>query len=99
AQNATISQAIASAAMAYAAGGYQVFVDGVVGRWFLDIYKAEAARIGVGLDYVVLRPDRETAIVRARDREVGPLADYPPNIYDGFSDLGEFEPHVIDTTH
>ena len=97
-QNATISRAIVAAAGAYAQGGYRVFIDGVVGPWFLDIYRAEAARIGVAVDYVVLRPALEIAIVRARDRLVGPLADYPPRIFEGFADLGALEGHVIDNS-
>lgn len=98
AQNTTISRVIVAAAGAYAEGGFRVFIDGVVGPWFLDIYRAEAARLGLALDYVVLRPALEIAVIRARDRLVGPLADYPPNIFEGFADLGPLEGHVIDTS-
>jgi len=98
-QNRTISRALAAAACAYARGGYWVVLDGVVGPWHLDMYRDESRRTGVPLDYVVLRPDRETAVRRARDREITPLPTYPPNIYDGFSDLGPFEGHAIDTTN
>jgi predicted kinase len=97
-QNATISRAIAAAAIEYALGGYAVVIDGVVGPWFLDVYRQAAARAGVPLAYVVLRPDRPTVTARARDRETGPLADYPPRIFEGFADLGALEPHAIDTT-
>ncbi|MFI4934075.1 MAG: AAA family ATPase [Caulobacterales bacterium] len=96
-QNTTISHAIVAAAGAYAAGGYQVIVDGVVGPWFLDIYREAAARLGLALDYVILRADRATVVARARDREATPLADYPPNIYEGFADLGPLEPHAVET--
>ncbi len=97
-QNTTISRVIVAAAGAYAQGGFRVLIDGVVGPWFLEIYRAEAARIGVVLDYVVLRPALEIAIVRARDRHVGPLADYPPRIFEGFADLGALEGHAIDNS-
>jgi cytidylate kinase len=97
-QNTTISRVIVAAAGAYAQGGYRVLVDGVVGPWFLEIHRTEAARIGVALDYVVLRPALEIAVVRARDRHVGPLADYPPNIFEGFANLGALENHVIDNS-
>jgi predicted kinase len=98
AQNATISRVIAAAAIAYAQGGYAVYVDGVVGPWFLDTYRKAAATTGVALDYLVLRAARETVVARARDREHGPLPHYPPNIFDGFADLGPLEPHALDTT-
>jgi cytidylate kinase len=98
AQNATISRAIAAAACAFATGGYAVMVDGVVGPWFLDTYREATAKAGVALNYVVLRPDRATAVARARDREIVPLADYPPRIFEGFADLGALEAHVIDTS-
>ena len=64
-QNATVSQAIAACGCAYAVGGYAVIADGVIGPWFLDLYRAEAARLGVALDYVVLRPERGLAVARA----------------------------------
>lgn len=96
-QNRTINFAVAAAARAYGLGGYQVFIDGVVGPWFLDIFRAAAGEAGLSLDYVVLRPDLETAAARARERAVGPLPDYPPRIYEGFAELGPLEAHVIDS--
>ena len=98
AQNATITRAIAAAACAYAAGGYAVMLDGVVGPWFLDAYREAAAAAGVALSYVVLRPDEPTAIARVRDREANPLPDYPPGIFKEFSDLGALEGHSVGTT-
>jgi len=50
------------------------------------------------LNYVVLRPSAAVAAQRARDREQGPLAQYPPRIYDALAQLGELERHVLDTT-
>ena len=98
AQNVTVTRAIAAAASAYAAGGYAVIVDGVVGPWFIDHYREAAAHAGADLAYVVLRPDRDTAVVRARDREEVPLADYPAGLFERFGDLGPYEPYAIDTT-
>ncbi|MGH6958158.1 MAG: hypothetical protein ACREEW_15950, partial [Caulobacteraceae bacterium] len=95
-QNLVVRDVILAAASAYAAGGYEVVVDGVVGPWFLDAYREAAARLGASLDYVVLRPDRETAVVRARDRAEAPLPDYPAGLYEKFADLGPLEPHAID---
>jgi predicted kinase len=98
AQNVTVNQAIAAAASAYAAGGYAVLLDGVVGPWFIEPYREAAARAGAQLAYVVLRPDRETAVARARGREEMPLTDYPAGLFERFGDLGPFESHAVDTT-
>jgi len=95
-QNRTVNQAIAAAAARYAVGGYTVFVDGIVGPWFLDLFRDAAREAGVSLDYVVLRPTRETAVARARDRMEAPLPDYPPHIFEGFADVGEFERCVLE---
>ena len=97
-QNEVVTRVILAAAAEYASGGYRVVIDGVVGPWFLDGYRATARRLGVALDYVVLRPARATAVARARDREVTPLAPYPPGLYEKFAGLGALEPHAIDTT-
>ena len=96
AQNRTVNQAIAAAALRYAEGGYRVLVDGVIGPWFLDLFRAAARKAGIRLDYVVLRPTRETAVARARERTEAPLLDYPPHIFEGFAEVGEFERHVLE---
>lgn len=96
AQNRTINEAIAAAAARYAHGGYGVFVDGVVGPWFVDIFRDAARDAGVPLDYIVLRLARETAVARARDRPESPLPDYPPNIFEGFAELGALERCVLE---
>ena len=93
-QNATISRAIIASAAAFSRGGYAVIVDGIVGPWFLDIYRDEARRLGLRLDYVVLRPARADAMRRAAERAVIPLPDYPPHIFEGFADLGTLEGHA-----
>jgi predicted kinase len=96
-QNQTVTRAIVASAAAYAAGGYFVVVDGVVGPWFLESYRQGAASIGVSLDYVVLRADQAIVAARARDRVDVPLPDYPPGIFEEFIDLGELEGHAIDS--
>lgn len=93
-QNTTISKAIIASAAAFALGGYAVIVDGVVGPWFLDIYREEARRLGMALDYVVLRPGKADAVRRAGERAVSPLRDYPPHLFEGFADLGALEGHA-----
>ena len=96
-QNEAVTEALCGAIGGYARGGIEVVMDGIVGPWFLDPYRVAMRAAHVELHYVVLRPSRETAVTRARDREISPLADYPLNIFEQLSDLGDLEPHVLDT--
>ncbi|WP_031516139.1 AAA family ATPase [Streptomyces sp. NRRL F-5123] len=98
-QNEVVTGVIARAAAGYAAGGYHVVVDGVVGPWYLGAYREAAEEAGVGLVYVVLRPDRETALGRGTARSGHPLTDREilGGIYDGFADLGPYEENVLDS--
>lgn len=99
-QNQVVTGVIARAAAGYAAGGYHTVVDGVVGPWFLGAYEEATKAAGVGLVYVVLRPDRETALDRGMSRAQHPLTDRQilHQIYDGFADLGPYERNVLDST-
>ncbi|HEY2481474.1 MAG TPA: AAA family ATPase [Caulobacteraceae bacterium] len=94
-QNLTVSRVIAASAAAYAVGGFAVIVDGIVGPWFLEVYRDEARRNSLVVDYVVLRAAKADAVKRAATRADGPLADYPPEIFEGFAELGLLESHVF----
>ncbi|MFD4958747.1 AAA family ATPase [Microbacterium sp. NPDC058389] len=102
AQNHTVVEVIAGAAFAYADGGFDVVVDGVVGPWMLDHYlRAATRRPDTPLHYVVLRPGREQTLARAQGRtapealvEEGPIL----SMWEQFADLGDLETHVIDTS-
>jgi chloramphenicol 3-O-phosphotransferase len=95
-QNTTVLAALAAGGGAFAHGGYFVVVDGIVGPWFLDLFR----QLEVPLHYVVLRPSLRVALARAQGRGdetltlSGPIRD----LYRQFSALGEFENHVIDTS-
>jgi energy-coupling factor transporter ATP-binding protein EcfA2 len=60
-QNQTVIDALAQAALSYAAGGYQVISDGVIEPWFIDVFRVAATARAIRLDYVILRPDQATA--------------------------------------
>jgi adenylate kinase family enzyme len=101
-QNAAVIEAIGAAAGRFAASGYEVVLDGIVGPWFLQRFAEATGMDRSELRYVVLRPDRETAMRRATER-TGDLDLVDPEpvaaMYDVFSnDLGRFESHVIDST-
>ena len=100
-QNAVVADAVVGAATAYARGGYDVVLDGVVGPWFLPAFRAAAAREGWDLAYVVLRPDLGTTLARATGRADAELRDPAAvrSMHAAFADLGDLEPHARDTTH
>jgi chloramphenicol 3-O-phosphotransferase len=96
-QNAVVMDALAKAAEVYAAGGFFVAVDGIVGPWFLDPFR----RTTVELHYVVLRPTLDATLSRALARGGDALTDPGPigELHRQFGSLGPLERHVIDTTH
>jgi chloramphenicol 3-O-phosphotransferase len=95
-QNIVIIGAIAAVADRLAAGGYVAVVDGIVGPWFLEPWRALARPVS----YVVLRPSVETAEHRAVTRGEHPLKDISVVglMHAAFAELGPFERHVVDST-
>ncbi|SDN31933.1 AAA family ATPase [Allokutzneria albata] len=96
-QNRVVTGVIASAAFGYAAGGYDVICDGVVGPWFLDPFRRAGNEIAV--HYVVLRPDEGTTVARAVARGEDALTEEEPvrELHRQFADLGEWEHHAVDS--
>jgi len=100
-QNTVIIEAFAASVKELATGGYEVFVDGVIGPWFLDPW-LKLVHDGLDVRYIILRPDEQTAILRATNRnEVGALTDVDAvkHMWQFFSKLGKYEPYVVDTTN
>lgn len=99
AQNAVVVEAMAVQAAALATG-FPVLLDGIVGPWFLEPFRQAARGRGVALDYLVLRPDRDTTIARGVAREGHPMRDAEVigRMWDQFSALADLERHVLDTT-
>ncbi len=94
-QNTTVIDILAKAAKGYAKGGYFVVVDGIIGPWFLEPFKA----LSVPLHYIVLRPQLDVAIRRCRERGGDTLTDPAPItvLYQQFSSLGELDRHALRT--
>lgn len=112
AQNAIVIDALSSGAVIYAAGGYHVILDGIIGPWFLDRLLDRACTGQVEVHYVVLRPAQIVAARRIRGRPEDELsgrhqaiaAERPDDpsavarMYREFSALGPYEKHVIDSS-
>ena len=85
----------ADAAAAYADAGYTVVWDGIVGPWFLDRIVQRLGARKIRVQYLVLRPRRDTMLERLQGRDDTTETTDAEALYDQFGDLGELEPHVV----
>ena len=99
-QNLIVIEAFLESAKRYARGGYDVIVDGIVGPWLLEPWKA-LAQEDYEVHYIVLRASKKETMKRAVERS---KLDRKTNIelvetmWEQFSGLGVYESNVIDTT-
>ncbi|MBQ2668063.1 MAG: AAA family ATPase [Clostridia bacterium] len=99
-QNDTVIRAAAACAETYAEGDYDVYVDGVIGPWFIAAWQ-DLVRKGVDVRYVVLRPDRDETVRRGLEREA--RAEFPlteqvfTDMWEMFRDLGAFSVYAMNT--
>jgi predicted kinase len=100
-QNIAVMNGLAAGAAAFAEAGYEVFVDGIVGPWFFDPWKKQAAARGLDLRFVVLRPDEPATVARAVGREGHPMrdAEVVRFMWRQFAELGGLEAHALDSTN
>lgn len=100
-QNETVIESVAASAKRFSAGGYEVFVDGVIGPWFLKPW-IQISEEGVDVRYIILRPSEQTTVLRATNREqreIFPLNDeVVKTLWRSLTDLGKYESNVVDTT-
>jgi hypothetical protein len=82
-------------------------LEGIIGPWHLDIALDELRAADAPINYVVLRPELETCLSRAKDREGDERVSGHPalteeqpirQMWRAFADLGDYEHHAIDTT-
>lgn len=100
-QNTTLARALSTSAGVCAAGGYDVYADGVLGPWLIDVWREAAGAHGVGLHYVVLMPDESTAATRAANRtHEGAMTDpaVARRMWHAFRHHGLPDGHVLDTS-
>ena len=97
-QNETVIDAVAAAANAYAAGGYFTIVDGIVGPWFLDRFRAG---VSATTHYVIVKPERDVAFKRGTGRSDPNLNNPIPiaKMYDDFdAAAAPYARHVVDNS-
>lgn len=98
AQNTAVLTALARSAAAFASGGYEVFMEGIFGPWFLPLLARELLPAGHPVDYVVLRVPLATALHRVRAREGGGDRDHVVRqMHAAFAELGPYADHVVET--
>jgi predicted kinase len=79
AQNRIVMDALVASAAVFARGAYEVFVDGIVGPWFLEPWRALAREQTLDVRYVALIPAEEETVARATAR-TDPLAMTDPAV-------------------
>ena len=95
-QNAVVMQAVASAALSFAKGGYTVYLDGVIGPWFLHVFRPHFEP-HVSTSYVVLQLSEIEARARVRRRQGSGLSQTVAQMHRQLSELGPLAHHALDT--
>jgi chloramphenicol 3-O-phosphotransferase len=96
AQNTSVVLAMTRAATAFVAGGYDVYLDAVVGPWFLPVVAGELRELEVPIVYVILRLPFEEALRRAKERDQSFDDRIVQKLHPQFEAVGPYERHVID---
>lgn len=97
AQNTAVMDVIADTAAGYAASGYLVVWDGVVGPWFLERVSRRLAARTLRPHYLVVRASRQVALERVRRRDQTIDTSGAEAMWDQFADLQALESHVVDS--
>ena len=95
-QNTVIMHALARSAQAFAEGGYHVVLDGIVGPWFLSVFREELAG-ALEVSYIVLRVSESEALRRVRERQGPGASATVRQMVSEFAELGALNAHAIDT--
>jgi len=99
-QHEVVFEAIASAASAFAKGGYFVVLDSLIRPHYLAILIDIIKSNDIELHYVALRPSLMETHSRSqrRDAKKRHRDEILEELHDAFLDLGSLESHVIDNT-
>lgn len=97
AQNTTIMKAIGRATAAFVEGGYDVFLDGVVGPWFLPTLLHEWDAVA-RVEYVILRATLEEELARVLRRDGPATSARVYAMHKAFAHVEGYTKHYIETT-
>lgn len=93
-QNTDIMIALARAAAAFSQRGYEVFLDGIFGPWFLPVITEVIYSENIALEYVVLRAPLDITLRRVQAREGHGKDHIVRQMHAQSSDLGEYSGHA-----
>jgi cytidylate kinase len=97
-QNRAVIAAAVQAAAAFALRGYDVFLDGIFGPWFLPHIASEPAPAFSSFEYVILRSSLETALSRIRNRSGHPGDEVVRQMHSEFeAHIGQYRRHFLET--
>jgi len=97
-QNRAIMHAMGAAAAAFLAAGYEVFLEGIIGPWFLPTVLEEIPA-DVGVAYVLMTAGSQTSVGRVREREGRDFRERVLSTHSRFVFLGPYEDHRVETTN
>jgi chloramphenicol 3-O-phosphotransferase len=97
-QNVAVMEALAAAAGAFAMRGYDVFMEGIFGPWFLPVLARSFIPMGIPIEYVVLQAPLETTLHRVRTREGSGRDHVVRQMHAAFETLGSYAGHAVDTS-
>ena len=98
AQNHAIVTAFSRAAAAFAEAGYRVYLDGIVGPWFLPVVCGELQPRGLDVDYVVLAAPLDEVLARVAGRSQYASPRVVAQMHESLADLGDLQGHRLDAT-
>jgi cytidylate kinase len=96
-QNTVIMQAIGRATSAFVEGGYEVYLDGIVGPWFIETLLSNCGNIKT-IDYVILSASVEISLERAIGRNDDASLDQVKHMHKAFEKHQGYLQHRLDTT-
>ncbi|MGB7537244.1 MAG: AAA family ATPase [Anaerolineales bacterium] len=98
AQNQAVIAAAFQAAAAFARRGYEVYLDGIFGPWFVPFIAGELAPAVPSFHYVILRAPLETALARIRKRSGHPEDEVVRQMHAEFEQhAGTYERNIVET--
>ncbi len=97
AQNEAIILALGATSAVFLDSGYDVFVDGIIGPWFLPKL-LEAVPKTYPVAYLLLTVTEQEALTRVRNREGRGLSAKVQSTRSAFADSSAYENHKVDTT-
>jgi predicted kinase len=98
-QNIAVIVATVRASGALADAGYEVFLDGIFGPWFLPLVTKELETSRAEVRYVVLRVGLDEALRRTALRATPLEETVIRQMHAAFAQLGDFERHALDVSN